>query len=133
MRTFVDTTSEYYSKYVATKIPCSDGFHSFGYIWDCLRYSKMISFQSLCLELEKRSEVFTFADDHSHDKIIGAPLWIYPIDSIAIFKSKELIEILPELPEDLYIFDESVLWTLVLTHEYNDKQRRFCYQIGLDI
>ena len=119
---FVDTTSEYYATNIATKRHFSDGLHSVGYVWDCLRSPKRISFRTLCLELETHARVLAFADDLSHDRVIGAPLWAYPADSIAVFKTSELIESFTELPEDLYIFDESVLWTLVFTHEYTDKQ-----------
>jgi hypothetical protein len=71
------------------------------------------------------------ADNHSHDLIPGAPLWPYPALSVASFQPQDLLENLESLPEDLYVFDPSMLWTLVTTHEHNHK-RRLYLAIGIE-
>jgi hypothetical protein len=69
------------------------------------------------------------ADDHSRDRVIGAPLWPYAPLSVARFSPGLLLESLAELPEDLYVFDESMKWSLVATHE-DDGKRRICLAAG---
>jgi hypothetical protein len=70
------------------------------------------------------------ADDHSRDRIPGAPLWPYPAYSVARFEPQRLLESLDSLPEDIYVFDSSVSWTLVHTHE-DDGRRRICCAVGI--
>jgi hypothetical protein len=38
-------------------------------------------------------------------------------------------ELLPTLPEDVYFFDDSLSWTVVLTHE-DDGKRRYCVTVN---
>jgi len=71
------------------------------------------------------------ADDHSRDRIPGAPLWPYPPYSVARFEPQHLLESLDSLPDDIYVFDSSVSWTLVLTHE-DDGKRRICCAVGIE-
>ena len=126
LEAFVDTACEHYQRYIASPQQFSDGIHYEGYIWDCLRSPTQITFQRFRLELENHPEVFVMADDHSRDRIMGPPLWPFPPYSVACFKSNLLVEWLKSLPEDIYVFDSSVSWTLVLTHEY-DAKRRYCF------
>ena len=69
------------------------------------------------------------ADDHSRDRIPGALLWPYRPYSVMRFQPQALLQSLELLSEDIYVFDSSVSWTLVLTHE-NDGRRRIA-QLGL--
>ena len=69
------------------------------------------------------------ADDHSRDRIPGALLWLYRPYSVIRFHPQALLQSLELLSEDIYVFDSSVSWTLVLTHE-NDGRRRIA-QLGL--
>ncbi len=128
--TFVDRASEHYQRYIASPQQFSDGIHYRGYIWDCLRSPTRITSKRFRLELENKTELFVMADDHSRDRVIGPPLWPFPPYSVACFKSKLLVEWLNSLPEDIYVFDASVSWTLVLTHEY-DAKRRYCLCCGV--
>jgi len=127
---FVDTTKEYYQRYIASPRQFSDGVHYTGYIWDCLRSPSRITIQRFQHEVVTHPEVFVMADDHSRDRIPGAPLWPYPPYSIARFEPQHLLESLASLPEDIYVFDSSVSWTLVLTHE-DDGRRRICCAVGI--
>ena len=71
------------------------------------------------------------ADDHSHNRVITPPLWPYPPNSVAVLPPNLLLQLLPALPEDIYVFDSSVSWTLILTHEYDDRQR-ICFGISIE-
>ena len=126
---FVDTSSEYYQRWIAQPRQFSDGIHYTGYLWDCLRSPSGITIQRFRHEVVRHPEVFVMADDHSRDRI-PAPLWPYPPLSVACFKPQPLLESLDTLPEDIYVFDSSVSWTLVLTHEY--LRRRICCAIGIE-
>lgn len=123
---FVDTASEHYRRYIASPRSFSDGPHYEGYLWDCLRSPTRITIERFRHEIEKYPEVLVMADDHSRNRIPGAPLWPYPSLSVARFTPRVLVESLAELPEDLYLFDESVSWTLGVTHEHDGK-RRICF------
>jgi hypothetical protein len=131
LEAFCDTTSAHYQEHVATLKKCSDGLHYWGYIWDCLRGASRITLQRLRNELALHLEVFVMADDHSRDKIPGAPLWPYPRNSVAVFQSSDLLQAIDSLPEDFYVFDSSLTWTVVQTHE-DDGKRRWCMAVGID-
>lgn len=127
---FVDTSSENYVRRIAQPRHFSDGIHYHGYLWECLRSATRITIQRFRLEVIRRPDVFVMADDHSRD-LVGAPLWPYPALSVARFGPRALLQALDSLPEDIYVFDSSVSWTLVLTHE-NDEKRRICCAVGIE-
>jgi len=128
---FIDTSKDYFRRHIASPRQFSDGVHHTGYLWDCLRSPSRITFQRFSLELVRHPEVLVLADDHSRDLIPGARLWPYPAYSVARFKPQALLDSLETLPEDLYVFDSSLSWTLVLTHE-NDGKRRICCAVGIE-
>jgi len=130
LEAFVDTASEHYRRFIASPRQFSGGTHYEGYLWDCLRSPARITIQRFQLEVVRHPEVFVMADDHSRDRIPGALLWPYRPYSVARFATGSLLAALDALPEDLYVFDPSVSWTLVLTHE-EDGRRRICCAIGI--
>jgi hypothetical protein len=127
---FIDTSGEYYQRQIASLRQFSDGVHYTGYLWDCLHSPTRITIQRFCHEVVRYPEVFVMADDHSRDRIPGAPLWPYLPCSVARFLPQSLLQCLDSLPEDIYIFDNSMSWTLVLTHE-DDGRRRICCAVGI--
>jgi hypothetical protein len=129
---FVDTKSEHYQRYIASPRQFLDGVHNEGYLWDCLRSPSRITVQRFRREVIRYREVFVMADDHSRDRIPGAPLWPYPANSVARFEPQLLLDSLDSLPEDIYVFDSSVSCTLVLTHEH-DSKRRICCAVGIEL
>jgi len=128
---FVDTSSAHYQRYIASPREFSDGLHYEGYMWDCLRSPVRITIQRFRHEVVRHPEVFVIADDHSRDRIPGAPLWPYPAYSVACFQPQTLLKSLDTLPEDVYVFDISISWTLVLTHE-DDSRRQTCWAVGIE-
>jgi len=72
-----------------------------------------------------------FADDHSRDSVVGAPLWPFPPYSVIVLAPNQLLQLLPALPEDIYVCDQSLLWTLILTHEH-DAKRRICLGVNVE-
>jgi hypothetical protein len=132
LEAFVNTTSDYYRRFIATPRRFSDGVHYEGYLWDCLRSHARITVQRFEHEVVGYPEVFVMADDHSRDRIPGAPLWPFAPMSVACFQPRHLLDSLETLPEDIYVFDSTVSWTLVLTHEH-DGRRRFCFAVGFEV
>jgi hypothetical protein len=128
---FVDTSCEHYKKYIGARRQFSDGEHYTGYAWDCIRQPSRITYERFCHEVVHHPEVYAFADDHSRDRVITAPLWPYPPYSLVALPPDLLLQLLPALPEDIYVFDSSVSWTVVLTHEHDDK-RRYCLGVGIE-
>jgi len=128
---FVDMSGDHSRRYIASPRHFSDGVHYEGYIWDCLRSPSRITIQRFRHEVVGHPEVFVMADDHSRDRIPGAPLWPHPSNSVARFEPQHLLELLYSLPEDIYVFDSSVSWTLVLTHEH-DNRRRICCAVRIE-
>jgi len=129
LKAFVDTSCDYYKQYIAQPHQFSDGVHYEGYLWDCFRGAQRITVQRFRSEVARHREVFVMADDHSRDRVMGPPLWPEAPYSVARFKASALLRSLGWLPEDIYVFDESVCWTLVLTHEH-DQKRRYCLELG---
>jgi hypothetical protein len=127
---FIDTSSDHYRRYIACPRQFSDGVHYEGYLWDCLRSPSRITIQRFRHEVVLHPEVFVMADDHSRDRIPGASLWPYRPYSVARFFPEALLRLLDSLPEDIYVFDSSVSWTLVLTHE-DDGRSRICCSVGI--
>lgn len=130
---FVDTDCQHYRKYVATRRKFSDGLHYEGYIWDCLRDFTRITYAEFCDAVQRLAPIFAMADDHSRDRVAGAPLWPYPPGSVISLSGALLLQLLPVLPEDIYVFDRTVSWTLILTHETyeTEEQKRICVRVGV--
>jgi hypothetical protein len=131
LQAFVDTSCDYYKNYIATPRQFSDGVHYEGYLWDCLRNPQRITIQRFRLEVAHHNEVMVMADDHSRDRVMGPPLWPFAPYSVARFHAPGLLQSLHSLPEDIHVFDKSMSWTLVLTHEH-DHKRRYCLAIGVE-
>ena len=128
---FVDMASAYYQQRITSPRRFSDGIHHEGYLWECLRSPSRITIQRFGLEVVRFPAVYVMADDHSRDRVLRAPLWPYPAFSVACFEPQSLLASLDSLPEDIYVFDSSVSWTLVLTHE-DDGKRRICCAVGIE-
>ena len=131
LKAFVDTSCGYYQQQIAQPRRFSDGVHHDGYLWDCMPAAQRITIQRFRAEVARHQQIFVMADDHSRDRVIGAPLWPYAAYSVARFKASDLLQSLDSLPEDIYVFGDSVSWTLVLTHEH-DHKRRYCAAIGIN-
>ena len=120
---FIDTAGEWYQRTIATPRQFSDGLHTDGYLWDCLRGHTRLPESQLATELQRHADVYALADDLSRERAPGAVLWPFAPGSVISLPSALLWQLLPALPMDLYVFDASVSWTLVLTHEDDGKDR----------
>jgi hypothetical protein len=90
----------------------------------------MFRFRELKYYLENYSMVYVFWDIHTKERIFIENYWKFDKWAVLHLNSQLLFENLEYLLEDIYIFDDSLSWTLILTHEYvND--RRFCLKVEL--
>src|SRR4051812_44499711 len=105
---FIDTASEHYQRDIATLRQFSDGSHASRYLWECLRRWTRLPESQFPEELQRHSAVYALADDLSRERVPGAPLWPFPVGSVISLPSALLWQLLPALPEDLYVFDASV-------------------------
>jgi hypothetical protein len=104
---FVDTDCEQYRQYIASQ--------GNGLLWESIRSGFRITIQRFLAELAAKSEVLVMADYNR---------------PITCFHSSSLMESLASLPDDIYVFDSSLSWTLVRTHESTAK-RQICWAIGI--
>lgn len=126
---FIDTENEYYKENILALQKCSDGLCYSGYLWDCIKYPKVIDFSYITEKANIKREVFVFWDIHSKDKIFIKDYWNFGKDNMLQLDFKHLINNLIFFPEDIYIFESNVEWTIVLTHEHTE-EARWCLKSG---
>ena len=116
INTFVDKSSEIFKERLSSFYIDHNSLPK-GVIWDALCNPTKIS-QHAAVELLKESNIlYTFKD---------------PFETGGVFKMLELncneIDYFVDNNEDddLYFFNDSLQKTIVLTHEYINKDRRYC-------
>jgi hypothetical protein len=122
---FINTDSEHYKKYIEVVKQFSDRECYQGYLWDCLINPKSISIEEVVKFRAVLKKVIVFWDIHSQDRIFIPDYWKFGKDNILKLEFGELIDNLEYLLEDIYVFDETLKWTLALTHE-DDNGERIC-------
>ena len=126
---FVNRESECYKECILTKRRFSDGEFATAYLWDCMENTRKQSLQ-YCLELLRRQEnVYVLWDVFSKEQVWIPNYYKYPAESCLLNPGSMVEELLPALPEDVYFFDDSLSWTVVLTHE-DDGKRRYCVTVN---
>jgi hypothetical protein len=130
IKTFVDFEGEFYKANIETKHKFSDGYCYTGYLWDCLVSPIIISQEYLEATQKNLGSVYVFWDIHSCERIFIDEYWKFGKDSVLQLDMKILMSGKVHLPEDIYIFDESFDWTLILTHEHTSSGR-YCLKSGV--
>ncbi len=129
IETFLDFQSKerlsyYRNRILTTRVEDGKTVYD-GYLWECLKYP-IVHSEARCRSFLKNREkgFLCLADLHS-----GPGSFPEPYDGAIAFESyDEFAATESSLPEDLYLFDESLLWLVVLTHEDIDG-RRHCILI----
>lgn len=128
--TFIESECEYYKLMIETQSVFSDGKCYCGYLWDCLKQKNVASIQKCTNFLSDiKNPIYVFWDIHSADRILIPNYWIYPKKAVLQLMPQIFLKIQAHLPEDIYIFDDSLTWTIVLTHEESKPGRRICFFI----
>ncbi|WP_094607241.1 hypothetical protein SPSIL_021400 [Sporomusa silvacetica DSM 10669] len=129
INSFIDVNREYYKKYIETLNEYSDGTCYTGYLWDCLKDVIVTDLQYIESKSCVMNNVFVFWDIHTKERIFYNDYWKFGKKSVLKLGFNTLMNNLEFLPEDVYIFDESFKWTLVITHEFVD-DKRWCLKTG---
>jgi hypothetical protein len=128
---FVDTTSAYYRTRIATRRRFRDGDHYTGYLWDCLKQAELVPAAHI-IKSDRRLDylVWVFWDLHSKQQQMLPNYWKFPKAAVIEVLYRDLLAGLHHLPEDIYITDKGMTWTVILTHEYLDGDVRICLEAG---
>jgi len=129
---FFDIESEGYIEEIEKMHKYLDGYCYNGYLWDYLSRPEII--EELCLieKIREVAEVYILWDIHSCEKIFIEDYWKFEKDDILLLSGNLLVETLDIFPEDVYIFDASFTWTMILTHEYSEN-KRYCLKSTANI
>ena len=128
IQSFVNTGSNYYMERIAQKIEFSDGLCYTGYLWDCLINPQVISGEQIAQILEDKKSIFIMWDINSCDRIFIPNYWKYPKSSV-LHVDKWLDDLRKDLPEDIYVFDDTFKWSAVYTHETDLENNPYCIYI----
>lgn len=116
INSFINKESNYYKSNILNEEMFSDGMCYRGYLWDCLHHCKNISLRESLTFLETKKNIYIMWDIHSKDRIFIPNYWKYPKHSILLIESWSEC-FLEDLPEDIYLFDETFSWCVIYTHE----------------
>ncbi len=114
---FVNQESPYYQSRIQTRHRYPDGLYYDGYLWDCFRHPQLIPDEEVLEELTRHDRVYIMWDLHSDKKVWVENYFRFPKEAILVVPGRRVPEFLPLLPDDLYFFDDSLDWTVALTHE----------------
>ena len=120
----------YFHEYIAEM---RDGVY-LGYLWDLLIGATLTPEGEIGTLVPSNASVFAMWDLHGPDKIFIPDYWKFPVDAVLRLQYGTLMQGLHHLPEDLYIFDDGLRWTVVPTHEHLDGETRYVVAVveGLD-
>lgn len=138
---FLDTSSDYYRKHIASMSQYADDLFYDGYLWDCLqcneKYQKECSMEVAAGFLRGKKSVFMMWDLFSKERLAHKRFSLeHPKDTVISMQGNFLSQKVVEewnreqaawaagcmceglwLPEDIYCFDESMEWYVIFTHE----------------
>jgi hypothetical protein len=90
-----------------------------GYVWEDFRDFNIISMDEVKIYLDQRGPVLFFWDSHPDFPLLNAlgKEWVFLMDDYTLLQ--HYME--KNVPDDIYIFDETLSWTIALTHEPQDE------------
>lgn len=125
IQTFVDYTSKFYIENIQRTKKCVDGWCYNGYLWDCMVNPRVVSENEADQAIKDKKDIYIMWDIHSCEKIFIPNYWKYP-KSRVLFVNKWSDTVVADLPEDLYLFDDTFSWSVIYTHETDLKNYRYC-------
>lgn len=87
-----------------------------------ISYKKVFDLIDLC-----KSLIYVIWDIHSKDMIPISNYWKYPKQAALEIHPREIISVINDFPEDVYLFSGSLEWAIALTHEEYKPGKRICY------
>jgi len=132
IQNFIDTTTNYYCKYLTAK-NYYDGFYYLGHLWETIPNSntRAIYPDEAYKLLSDKDKVFVMWDMRTMTNMGKAYHYKVPRDMMIEMNGNELSEVIKTdktlpveqrsfLPEDIYIFDKSLYWYIIFTHEFTE-------------
>ncbi|MBD5482386.1 MAG: DUF4275 family protein [Lachnospiraceae bacterium] len=126
---FVNSTHSQYQEQIQKKYKFRDGYCYLGYLWDYMKEPTIIDEHYIRSKRKDIGDVYVFWDIHSCERILIKDYWKFGKRDIINLNFDVLIKGAMYLPEDIYIFDASYMWTMVMTHE-NINGKRYCIKCG---
>ena len=120
IQAFIDQSREQYQTEIAYDGKYVNRFYYSGYLWDCIRDVKVISKEECLLTLDRVEHFYALWDVHLYPRTAECKICEYPRDAVLKLHKDEYRDLLLHLPEDIYFFDDSFSWSVVLTHEEVD-------------
>lgn len=133
LSSFVDKKSTRYRE-ILRQVYNSNGSHYSGYLWDCLfrDHLKVVTTDFVYSFLVGRNSIYVFWDNHPESYFSKTSLAReYSKDSMLNISASQLEAIIEQLPEDFYIFDDSLSWAIAFTHEELSHGTRICYYLTI--
>lgn len=132
IKRFVNTTKDYFRSRIATRKEYEDGYYYEGYLWDTLKRPEILTENQIVNHIPAEEVVYVFWDIHSSKRInievYWGNYWRFPKDSVLRLRYGDLILGKDKyLPEDIYVFNNELNWSLIFTHEFDDHNNRYCY------
>ena len=108
----------------------SDGLCYEGYLWDFLKSETYIEETQLEEYRKFLKQVLIFWDNHSKDRIFIKKYWKFGKKDMIELDFNLLLDHLEFFPEDIYITNKALTWTIVLTHEEEPLGKRLIIKDG---
>ena len=126
---FINTAKPRYGEMIEQRHKFRDGYCYLGYLWDYLKNPIVIKREYIEEAAKNLDEVYVFWDIQTCERIFIKDYWKLGKETVLRLKFKTLLENYRYLPEDIYIFDDTFSWTLILTHEEVDRVP-YCVKSG---
>lgn len=128
IKEFINVNHQYFYKDIKKLHKYHDGLCYDGYLWDYLKKGILISEDDLNKKLISMNNDFVYVmwDIHSEEKIFIENYWKFQKDDILKMNPEIFLKGESFLPEDIYIFDKDMTWTLIKTHEDIGEEERYC-------
>ena len=129
IQAFVDVHAAGYIERVQRTQEFTDGRYYIGYLWDYLKQRTLISEDDALSKLtRKATPLHVLWDLHSSEMIRVPNYWRFPKYAVLDVPAADLIAGLTYLPEDIYVFDDTFEWSIILTHEDTKDGKRWCLE-----
>lgn len=132
IKKFIDpyTHAKSYQERIEKLCEFSDGLCYEGYLWDFLKSETYIGDTQIENYRKFLKQVFVFWDNNSRDRIFIKNYWKFGKKDMIELDYNLLLDHLEFFPEDIYITNETLRWTIVFTHEDDLLGKRLIIQDG---
>ena len=128
---YINTDSKYYIERIENLRLFSDGLCYIGYLWESLKSPIFIHEEQIEQYRSKLKQVLIFWDNSSKDRIYIKDYWKFGKKTMVRVDYNLFLDHANFFPEDVYLTDETLQWTIVFTHEDDINNRRLIMQVGL--